>query len=347
MKFDMTKVTTGVKNKAGVFGFKVKAHSAEIMLFMGLGCMVGAVVSSAIAGKKQEDIAEDHLKRVEKAKETEVEVTTTNEAGEEVKTTVVKSEKEVKAAVAKEYRATAVKEAKCWGPTVVLTLLGGGLITGAHVKQARTISGLTLANAGLSEAFRRYQENNIALNGEESHQMCKNGFKVVKEQDEDGFTQEKKVMKTPDEVLKDRVSSVCYDHIYEFSHETAPTTYRNNVSSMFNLNFIDSVERGIQTIVDARGYCSVDEACRALGIERDKEQIIIDLQDGWVRGGEPVRLGHRDPINNMTMAGKGNEKIILNFNVHGNLSYLLDQQRKAEKKVFEELKVKRDAEVGA
>ena len=347
---DITKVGTAIKNKAGMFGLKVKVKSPEILLGLGLVCMVGGVVTAAFAGKKQEDIAEDHLDRLKKAKETdiEVEVTTKNESGEEVKETqtVVKSEKEVKKAVFKVYRDTAVKEAKCWGPTVMFVTAAAGCFVSSRNIQARRITGLSLANAGLQEAFRKYQENNIALNGEEVHQMCKNGFKVTKEEETENENGGKTIVrdtepKTAEEVAQEYVSGIFYEHKYSFDMWHAPTTYRKNTSSMFNYNFLDSVEKSVQNIVDARGYCSADEAARMLGLERDENQIIIDLQDGWFRGGEPVRFGHRDPINNASVAGYGNKEIILEFNVHGNLAYLLDQQAKAQKKVYEDMKAKK------
>ena len=345
MKFDLTKVGTAVKNKAGMLGLKIQTKSPELLLATGLVCMAGAVVASAVAGKKQEKIAEDHLGRLKKAKETTAEVTTTNEAGEEVTVTVERSEKEVKAAVSKVYMETAKLEAKCWWLTVALFGLGSGCVIGARNTMAKRIKAVTLASAGVEEAFRRYQENNIALNGQESHEMCKNGFTTEETVNETGEKVVKKVMKTAEEAAAENISSIFYDHRYEFNIDTAPTTYRKNTSSMFNYNFLDAVERSVQQIVDSRGYCSADEAARMCGIERDENQIIIDLQDGWFRGGPKVSLGHRESVNNPSLAGYGNRSIILDFNVHGNLAYLLDQQARATRMVYEELKNKKAEEI--
>ena len=194
MKLDLMKAQTAVKNKAGMLGLKLQAKSPELMLGFGLLCMGGAMVASAFAGKKQEKIAADHLERLKKAKETDI-VTDENGA-----ISVTKSEKEIKAAVAQVYRETAKMEAKCWWKTVALFGTGTGLIIGSHNVQAKRITGLSLANAGLQEAFRKYQENNIALNGEESHEMCKNGFVDA----EDGG----KRMKTPEEAAAEELQGL-------------------------------------------------------------------------------------------------------------------------------------------
>lgn len=326
MGFDLTKVSTAVKNKAGVLGLKLSVKSPELMLAGGLMLMAGAMVASAFAGKKQEKIAEDHLERLRKAKEAEV----VTEDG----TTVVRSEKEIKKAVTAVYMETAKKEAKCWWLPVLLYGAGSGLIFGSYSKLSRRVTGLTLANAGLQETIRKYQENNVALNGQESHEMCKNGFVET----EDGT----KRMKTPEEAAAENVSSTFYLHRYVFNIDTAPTTYRKNSSSMFNINFLESVERSVQVIVDSRGYCSADEAARMCGLLRNENQIIIDLQDGWFRGGPKVDFGLHNPVNNPSLAGYGNRDIILDFNVHGNLAYLLDQQARMSRKVYEQMHAESD-----
>lgn len=341
MKFNLTKVKTAVSNKTGLFGAKVKANSPEILLVLGIATMAGAVVTAAIAGKKQERIAADHLERLKKAKETDIEVTTTNEAGEEVKTTVVKSEEEVKKDVTKVYGQTVAEEVKNWGATAVLMGASIGCFVGMHNIQAGRIAGLSAAYTGVNEAFKQYRDNVIKLHGDDGEavdSMCKNGFNKTEEKNEDGSKKVDIKPKTAEERAEEINSSAYYTHEYVFSMETAPTTYRKNRSSMFNLEFLDSVERGVQTIVNSRGYCTADEAARAAGIERDKDQIRIDLQDGWVRGGKPVSFGHRDVINNETLAGYGNREIILSFNVDGNLNWLLSQQKKAEDKVAKEMK---------
>lgn len=354
MKFDLVKVGDKLVSKTGKLGLKIKAHSPEILLVVGIGTMVGAVVTAAIASKKQDDIAEDHMERVKKVKEeAEEEVKKTNEeTGEEETVTVTKDEKQLAREIRREYGKTVMQEVKCWAPTVGLMIVSTGCFVGMHNIQSARIAGLSTAYAGLQDYIHRYEANNIALNGQESHEMCKNGFKTVKETDENGNTTEKKVMKTAEEVAEE-MSDECSggtwtEWCYTFSYETAPATYIKNASSQFNINHIRSCIRGAEVVKNTgRGFISVDDLATQIGIVRSKEQIARDREFGFFEGGEPIDLGLDDPINNPALSGRGNTPIILRFNPDGNINYILRQQAKKEKEIINDLKTKRDAEVKA
>ena len=338
MKFDVTQIPkaigTKITNTAGLNGLAIREHLPEVYGVAGGVCLFGAVVTAVIAGRKHDKVLEDHVARVEAAKADYIlpEEKVDPETGEIIEPVssneakVAKSEKEVKKAVAHEYRVTLFEFIKIYGPTTSCVALCAFFFLKMHNTQAKTISGVTGAYTGLQEYIKAYENRNIELNGEESHKMCKYGYKEIEVEEEDPdngevYKVKKKVPKEAADIVKEAESEcteldIFHDQFHTFGRQTA-TMYKG--VPVYDLMTLDCAESYLNDLLEIRGWVVVNDALDQLGMERTDE----GRDEGWVKGcGERISLGHRDSINNAAMSGKPNEVYILDFNIHGNVNAL-------------------------
>ena len=260
----LAKVKTGFVNGVGITGLRVKQYSPEILLVVGIVSMGAAVVAAVFASKNDEDILTDHAERLEKAKEK----TIVTEEGIEVE----KTTKEINRAVRKAYVVTVAKEAKNYGPTVLLMFAAGASFIGMHNIQAGRLAAVNLAYTGLKEYIDRYEKNNIALNGQASHEKCKYGFKEVKETDENGVTVEKTVVDPEGLKEKLEVERGYWDQFAVFSRKTTKL-YKGNPD--WDLMTLKLEEKFIQDLVNSRGWATVNDALEGLGIDPTADGMIL------------------------------------------------------------------------
>lgn len=333
MGINFGELKNSINNTIGMTQLKLKNASPEIFLGLGLITMTGAVVSGIIAARNHDDILTDHEDRLAAAK-AEVIVTEKEdeETGEIIEVEVVRDKKEISKAVRKCYLETGFAFVKNYAITGALMGVSAGCFCEMHNIQAGRIAGLTGAYTGLQEYIKRYEDNNIKLNGEESHRMCKYGFKEVEVEEEDPDTGEvvkekKKVVKDANDALelKDTEAPQLF---FEFSKETSGL-----YSGRADLDYmtIDKAMGYCQKEVDGKGWCTLNEALIYLGMQPTKEGMIL----GWVKhAGPDVDFGIDAPVNNRFLANYNSEKPILFFNTHGVVWNLLN--KKEVKKEFVE-----------
>lgn len=335
MKFDSLK--ENVSTFVGMTGLKIRAASPEICLGLGLATMAGAVVAGIMAAKNHDMIIADHEDRLAEAK-AEVIISEDPESGEEVE--VTREKKEIDREVRKVYVQTGFKMVKNYALTGALMAVSTAFFCEMHNIMGGRIAGLTGAYTGLQEYIRRYEDNNIKLNGEESHRMCKYGFKEVEIEEEDPDTgevvKEKKLV--PNEAADicedpDLAKGLFHDHFAIFSRQTTPTWQsRSNA----NIRTLENAQNYIQDLVNSRGWAVVNEALVMLGLEPTLE----GMNEGWVKGkGPKVDFGIENPVNNRALTGFNNEPVFLEFNVHGNVYTIL---KKKEEKDLQEKRVKQE-----
>lgn len=320
----LQKVEGAVLDKMGVTGLKIREKSPEILLGISIVSMVGAVVTSVIAARKQDDIWDNHLTRVEEAKlkEFEVEVTKKDENGNEYKTTetVVRTDKEIKTAVCKEYMKTGVQEAKVWGPTALLMGVNALSTIKMHGTMGDRISGLSSELMATKAAYDFYQKNNIALNGEENHNMCKYGYKDVSVQDEDGFTETKRVMKTPKDWKEEE--NPCIESFFLINKDNSGLSGFANTDILM----LQAAENEIKRKINTRGWAVWNDYFDLVKMPRTQSGMVM----GWIKGGKEVKTGWNSSANNRCLAGYNNEDWTIELNCDGDISHLLKLRDKAE-----------------
>ena len=337
MGFEVGKVFKTIGGKvsevAGITGLKIKSASPEILLVGGLVCMTGAIVTGIVASRKHDEVIDEHNEALELAKATMV----VDEENGDVR---VKDEKEIGREVLGVYCRTAVRMVKLYAPTVALMALSTACFIGMHNIQASRITGLSGAYTGLKEAFERYQKNNIELNGQDNHEMCKYGWHEEEMEDpETGEIKKIKVKNTPDDLLKMKDKNDVGDfgkHWFDTDAMYARQTSRYYTgNTQMDLEFLDGVERCLRNTFWAKGWLVVNDVLDALGMERTPEGMYL----GWVKGcGEEPELNHRDQFNHEFLAGMPNKPVYLRFNVHGNVYTMLTQiEEQREKELSERL----------
>ena len=344
---------------AGIGVLKIKEASPEILLGAGVICMGAAIVSAVKAARQHDYILADHEERLEAAKceyviPDEYDIVAEAESGEFQMSgagggvIARKSEKEVNKAIRKCYGQTAWEFTKLYSSTIALSALSLACFVGMHNIQARRITGLNAAYTGLREYIKRYEERNIELNGQKSHEMCKYGYKEVEVTEEDPdtgemVTEKKKVPlyegengeKWSDETTKAPFHNQCI----EFSKDTAKASYTGIAN--YDLMTLNVAEQDIKDLVRARGWAVKNDLYDILRMERTPEGMI----EGWVHGcGPEPDLGIHDPINNRCLAGFNHEDWVLDPNIHGNVYALLREKEEKEAALEAELKAKRLAE---
>ena len=313
-------VGNGLKEKASMMVLKTKAASPEILLFGGLICMGGAVVTGIIASRKHDQIMDEHMAELEEAKAGIIlpETADSEDAAIE-KEAIVVDQKEINRNVRRVYCRTAAKMVKLYAPTVGLMALSAACFVGMHNIQAGRIAGLSGAYASVKEAFDQYQARNIELNGEDNHKLCKYGWHEEEETAEDGTVTKKKVANTPKDLenLAEENREIgklpFHDQDYIFARNTS-SKYHGNPA--LDRNLFESVENYCNNYLNARGFVTVNDVLDALGMERTVEGTYL----GWVKGhGEGIDIGWRDSFNNRFLAGYPDEPVSLYFNIHGNI----------------------------
>lgn len=316
----ISNVGNGLKEKTSMMVLKTKAASPEILLFGGLICMGGAVVTGIIASRKHDQIMDEHMAELEEAKADIIlpEASDSEDFVEE-KEAIVVDQKEINRKVRRVYCRTAARMVKLYAPTVGLMALSAACFIGMHNIQAGRIAGLSGAYASVKEAFDQYQKRNIELNGEDNHKLCKYGWHEEEETAEDGTVTKKKVANTPKDLenLAEENREIgklpFHDQDYIFARNTS-SKYHGNPA--LDRNLFESVENYCNNYLNARGFVTVNDVLDALGMERSVEGTYL----GWVKGhGQGIDIGWRDSFNNRFLAGYPDEPVSLYFNIHGNI----------------------------
>lgn len=345
----LANVSKSISTKMGMAGLKLSEKKPEILLVCGIVTMGGAVVTAIVAARKHDEILEQHLSELEVAKaevvvveaaQNEENVGAESSEGHEgandskapdlVRT---RTEEEIKKDVRKVYIRTGCRFVKLYAPTVAFMGISTACFIGMHNIQAGRIAGLSGAYTGLKTAFDEYQQRNIELNGEENHRMCKYGYKEVEREEEDPDTGE--VTKVKEKVPLDahevaeaereaaqnnvpRCRYVLFDkHCGQFDGD-------NNI----DLRTLLIAQDDLRNLVRARGWAIENDLRDLLGTERTVEGARL----GWVKGmGPDPDLGIKASINRQFINGHKYDEVILELNIHGDITSLIKMKEMAEK----------------
>ena len=306
----MTMVLTKVK-------FNIKQSSPEILLVTGLVCMGGAIVSAVIASRKHDEILVDHEIRLDDAKlDTLEEVEYTEEELEdgESGTHYVVNEKARRTAVAKCYMITGLKFVKLYAPTVAFMGLSTASFIGMHNIQAGRIAGLTGAYTGLKEAFERYQENNIKLNGQESHELCKYGWEEETKEGKNGKTVTKKKLNdiTPENSNGKYIFEFCAPSLVDGTGNKFKGTTSFTGKPYTDRIFIEAQEKFMNDRLKAGFPVLLNDCLDALGLDRTVDGMVL----GWLPDDEKrIEFNISMPCNRDFLNAKLGSTCMIEFNV--------------------------------
>lgn len=301
-----TKFMANVARTASRVGFKLKKHSPEILVVVGVVGVVASTVMACKATLKVNEVLDDANADIEKI-HAAVEAGHT-EAGAEY------DEAEGKKELAIVYAQSGVKFAKLYGPAVVLGVVSVGCIVASHRILSKRNVALAAAFASVDRGFKEYRGRVIERFGEEMDRELKYNIKAkeVEEKVVDENGNEKIVTKTVQVGEPERSPyTKCFDEYC--------TGWTKN--SEDNLTFLMCQQNHANERLQAKGHLFLNDVYEMLGINKTKAGQVIGWH--WIKGKhEPTidfgifNLYHeanRDFVN-------GRERSIwLDFNVDGNI----------------------------
>lgn len=298
-----TEIMKNVNSAASKVITKIKKHSPEILIVVGV---VGTVASAVIACKattkvnKIIDDAKDDIDKVHVATENGV-----TEAGETYST------EDSKKNLAIIYAQTGVKLAKLYAPAVILgTFSIASILASNNILRKRNVA-LGAAYAAIDKSFKDYRGRVIERFGEQVDTELKYGIKAKKfeEVEVDPETgKEKKVKKTV------MVADPNLQSDYAVYFDNKSRNYETNQD--YNYMFLRAQQQFANDKLQTRGHLFLNEVLDDLDLPRTSAGQIV----GWTKDGPDGYVNFRIvEVDRETEDGRHEPSLLLDFNVEGNI----------------------------
>lgn len=298
-----TEIMKNVNSAASKVITKIKKHSPEILIVVGV---VGTVASAVIACKattkvnKIIDDAKDDIDKVHVATENCV-----TEAGETYSTEDSKKD------LAIIYAQTGVKLAKLYAPAVILGTFSIASILASNNILRKRNAALGAAYAAIDKSFKDYRGRVIERFGEQVDTELKYGIKAKKfeEVEVDPETgKEKKVKKTV------MVADPNLQSDYAVYFDNKSRNYETNQD--YNYMFLRAQQQFANDKLQTRGHLFLNEVLDDLDLPRTSAGQIV----GWTKDGPDGYVNFRIvEVDRETEDGRHEPSLLLDFNVEGNI----------------------------
>lgn len=294
--------------------FKVKKHSPEILVGVGVVGTVTSAVMACRATTKLSGILDESKSQVDQIHEV-------IESGKFDEETYSKQDSQKDLAIV--YSQTAIKLVKLYAPSVILGAASiACILKGHHILRGRNVA-LAAAYATVDKGYKEYRNRVIERFGEAVDRELKYDIKAQKvtevEVDEE-TGKEKKVKKTVDVAG----NPSAYSDYARFFDEASSYWQKD---AEYNLMFLRGQQQYANDLLKTRGHLFLNEVYDMLDIPRTKAGQVV----GWVYdennpvGDNYVDFGiydmHREVVRDFV---NGYERVILlDFNVDGNIWELM------------------------
>ena len=298
-----TEIMKNVNSAASKVITKIKKHSPEILIVVGV---VGTVASAVIACKattkvnKIIDDAKDDIDDIHEAIENGV-----TKAGE---TYAIEDSKKDLVIV---YTQTGVKLVKLYAPAVILgTFSIASILASNNILRKRNVA-LGAAYAAIDKSFKDYRGRVIERFGEQVDAELKYGIKAKKfeEVEVDPETgKEKKVKKTV------MVADPNLQSDYAVYFDNKSRNYETNQD--YNYMFLKAQQQFANDKLQTRGHRFLNEVLDDLDLPRTSAGQIV----GWTKDGPDGYVNFRIvEVDRETEDGRHEPSLLLDFNVEGNI----------------------------
>ncbi len=298
-KTEIMKSVNGVASKTVM---KLKKHSPEILVVVGIA---GTVVSAVLACKATTKVAEilDETKGTLDTIHEGMETGAIN--GQEYTTEDGKKDTVVV------YAQTGMKLAKLYGPAIILgTLSITSILASNNILRKRNVA-LGAAYAAIDKSFKEYRGRVIERFGEQVDTELKYGIKAKKfeEIEVDPETgKEKKVKKTV------MVADPNLQSDYAVYFDSKSRNYETNPD--YNRMFLKAQQAFANDKLQTRGHLFLNEVLDDLDLPRTPAGQIV----GWTKDGPDGYVNFRIvEVERETEDGRHEPALLLDFNVEGNI----------------------------
>lgn len=312
-------IVTKLSTSFGKTGLKLKKHSPEILLVVGV---VGTVVSTVMACKattKVNDILAEAKENID----------IIHKSSENPEMLEKYSKEDHSRALAVTYANTGLKLAKLYAPAVSIGVVSITSILCSHnILRKRNVA-IAAAYATIDRGFKEYRNRVVERFGEEVDRELKYNIKAQKFEEtvvDEKTGKEKKVKNT---VNVTDISDLGYSAYARFFDEGSENWEKDAEANLF---FLRAEQNFANDKLKARGYLFLNEVYERLGIPTTKAGQVV----GWIydpenpTGDNYVDFGIYDI--NRTKARdfvNGYERVILlDFNVDGDILDLLESHQR-------------------
>ncbi len=307
------------KRQLNMLKFKVVEKKPEIMLYSGIGCVIGGFVWGCMSSRKIDGALEDLQAIVDDSKKYLA------IAEEENNVEEIAIEKKN---IQKAYINGGAEVAKLYVPPVALTSAGIGLIVGSHSEMKSRNMAVTAALTAATNAFSEYKKRVIDHVGAEMEEEIRLDLKkeTVTEEVVDEKTGRKKKVKKEEKVM-DKNKALSADISSVFFDELSPY-YQDNGN--YNYMFLKAAQCTMNDQLRVKGILFENDVRRELGLPITKEGAVL----GWKYDEECpektyIDFGcfNMDTTQNRRFLEGIEPVVLLRFNVQGNVwSFLKDAQ---------------------
>ena len=301
----VTDVISGAKRSLIKAGFKVKKHSPEILVVVGVAGVVTSTVMACKATTKAGDILEEHKNQMN-AIDQVVKMDRDDYTEEDHKkdTTIV-------------YTQTAIKFVKLYSPSIMIGVLSLGCIIYSHNILTKRNAALAAAYATVDRGFKEYRGRVVERFGKElDHELRYN----IKAQE---FEKTEVDKKGNEKVVKETVNVADPNLYSDYARFFDDGCNGWSKDPEQNLTFLKCQQAYANEKLKANGYLFLNDVYKMLGIPATKAGQIV----GWIYdeknpiGDNFVDFGLYD-MNKPVVRDfvNGYERtILLDFNVDGNI----------------------------
>ena len=288
-------------------GLKVRKHSPEILLGVGIVSGVAATVFACKATTKLSTVLENSKNNIDQIKTYVAE----NGYSEEY------SEQDYKKDLTIVYTKSAVDLIKLYGPSVLLGAASIGCILSSHnIVRKRNVA-LAAAYASVDSSFKDYRKNVIDRFGKELDKELK--FNIKSEEKEETVTNEDGT----ETVVKNHVTTAVVDGVSDYARFFAEGQAGWEKDSEHNLYFLKCQERIANEKLQERGHVFLNEVYDLIDVPRTQAGQVM----GWVYDPENPDSDNYIDFGIYAMDNErkrafvnGHEcNILLDFNVEGNV----------------------------
>lgn len=313
----MKALETAVTSVSTVLGHTkawTKMNSPEIMLFVGIGAGIGALITTQRATLKVDVVKKAHNDKKEQIVRTADEYEENPEDFEEPYT---KDQAAQDLMLLK--RKTALEYVKLYAGPVILEAVSIGLILGSHHIMKQRQAALAASCAAIAKAYQTYRQNVIAKYGEEVDQEMLYGSekKTGEKTETDPETGEKKKVTEEQEIIRNFGGS---PYARLFTRENSTEWFNDNPQNEFMLA---QREKEADTRLKCEGILTLNDVYRMIGLKPTD----IGLTHGWrYRSQKDPDYGKFD--NNVTFltkwvmvpneeTGENERTLLIDFNCDG------------------------------
>lgn len=313
----MKALDTAVNSVSTVLGHTkawTKMNSPEIMLFVGIGAGIGALITTQRATLKVDSVKKARDEKKEKIVRISCEYEENPDDFEEPYT----KDKAAQDLILLN-RKTALEYVKLYAGPVILEAVSIGLILGSHHIMKQRQAALAASCAAIAKAYQTYRQNVINKYGEEVDQEMLYGSekKVVKKTETDPETGEKKKVTEEQEIIRNFGGS---PYARLFTRENSTEWFNDNPQNEFMLA---QREKEADTRLKCEGILTLNDVYRMIGLKPTD----IGLTHGWrYRSQKDPDYGKFD--NNVTFmtkwvmvpneeTGEDERTLLIDFNCDG------------------------------